>query len=70
MSDWTLGTVSARGYMLEAYSQVESCRKFFAFDLPRLIDTVGADYLVADIPEMVCEACGSHLEIKICISDS
>ena len=70
MSDWTLGAVSARGYMLEAYCQTASCRKFFVFDLATLIDAVGADYLVVDIPEMDCEACGGRLEIKICISDS
>lgn len=70
MSHWTLGAVSARSYKLEAYCHMEGCKKFFAFDLPILINALGADYLVTDIPEMNCEACGGHLEIKICLSDS
>jgi hypothetical protein len=68
MSDWTLGAVRARGMLLEAYCQTEGCRQFFTFNLESLIDSVGADFLVSDIPELTCEACGGLLEIKICIS--
>jgi sarcosine oxidase delta subunit len=68
MSDWTLGAVNERGMLLEAYCQTDGCKRFFTFDLKTLIDSVGADYLVSDIPELSCEACGGPLEIKICIS--
>ena len=70
MSDWTLGAVRARGMMLEAHCQSVGCRLFFVFSLDKLIGSVGADFPVADIPQMHCEACGGPLEIKLCISNS
>lgn len=68
MSDWTLGAVVDRGMALEAYCQTESCRKFFAFNLPTLIESVGAGFLVADIPEMDCEACGGRLDYRLALA--
>ncbi|MBI3672263.1 MAG: hypothetical protein HY245_02320 [Rhizobiales bacterium] len=65
MSDWTLGAVRARGLQLEASCKTESCRRFFVFDIDRLVDQVGADYLIADIPDLTCEACGGPLKIEL-----
>jgi hypothetical protein len=65
MSDWTFGAVKARNMALEAYCQNASCRRFYAFDLDRLIGALGPDYLVSDIPPMACEACGGPMEIKL-----
>jgi len=67
MSEWTLGAVNDRGMLLEAFCQNQSCRRFFRFNLDNLIESVGADYLVSDIPEMACEACGGPLEYKLAL---
>ena len=68
MSAWTLGAVKARGMGLEAFCQTQTCRKFFIFDLDRLIHSVGADYLVSDTPPMTCESCGGVLEYKLVVN--
>ena len=65
MSDWTLGAVQARGMQLEASCKKESCRHFSVFELGRLIEMVGADYLISDIPPMTCESCGGPLKIEL-----
>ena len=58
MSDWTLGDVKARNMEIVALCEQESCRHLFIFDLDQLIDKVGADYKVGDIPPLTCPACG------------
>ena len=65
MSDWTFGAVKARNMAVEAYCQNAACRRFYVFDLDYLIAEMGADYLVWDIPQMDCQACGSPMEIKL-----
>jgi uncharacterized SAM-dependent methyltransferase len=65
MSDWTFGAVKARNMAVEAYCQNASCRRFYVFDLDHLIAEMGADYLVSDIPQLDCQACGSPMEIKL-----
>ena len=69
MTDWTLGAVEKRNMLLEAHCQTESCRRFFTFDLAKLIASVGADFLVSDIPKMSCEVCGGPLEIKLAMKN-
>jgi uncharacterized SAM-dependent methyltransferase len=65
MSDWTFGAVIARNMAVEAYCQNAACRRFYVFDLDYLIAEMGADYLVSDIPQLDCQACGSPMEIKL-----
>jgi uncharacterized SAM-dependent methyltransferase len=65
MSDWTFGALKARNMALEAYCQNPSCRRFYVFDLDNLIAEMGPDYLVSDIPQLDCQACGSPMEIKL-----
>ena len=65
MSDWTLGAVQARGMQLEASCKNEGCRHFYVFELGRLVEMVGADYLISDIPPMTCEHCGAPLTIEL-----
>lgn len=65
MSDWTLGAVQARGMQLEASCKNESCRRFYVFELDRLIEIVGADYPISDIPQMTCENCSGPLKIEL-----
>ena len=59
MSDWTLGDVKARNMEIVALCEQEGCRHLFAFNLDQLIEGVGADYKLADIPPMTCPACGA-----------
>jgi len=65
MSDWTFGAVKARNMAVEAYCQNAACRRFYVFDLDYLIAEMGAEYLVSDIPQLDCQACGSPMEIKL-----
>lgn len=65
MNEWTLGAVLAHGMQLEAHCKNEVCRRFFTFILPGLIESVGPDNLVSDIPPMDCEACGGPLSIVL-----
>jgi hypothetical protein len=66
MSEWTLGQVKAMNFRLEASCRAEGgCRRFYVFDLDRLIERVGADYALSDIPPMTCEACGRRLKIEL-----
>ena len=58
MSDWTLGAVKARNMEINALCENEACRHLFIFNLEMLIDGVGADYKLADIPPMECPTCG------------
>ena len=66
MSEWTLGQVKAMNLQLEASCRAEGgCRRFYVFDLDRLIERVGADYALSDIPPMTCEECGRPLKIEL-----
>jgi len=65
MTGWTLGAVKARKFALEAYCQSEDCRRFYVFDLDRLIASVGAGFAVSDIPQMTCAACGGPMVIRL-----
>ena len=58
MSEWTLGAVKARNMEINALCENEACRHLFTFNLDALIEGVGADYKLADIPPMDCPACG------------
>jgi hypothetical protein len=61
MSDWTLGAVKARNMEINALCENASCRHLFVFNLDALIEGVGPDYPLADIPPMDCPACGGGL---------
>jgi hypothetical protein len=65
MSDWTLGAVKARNLALEAHCRAEGCRRFYTFDLDRMIEAQGADFPIDDIPAMACAACGGPLVIRL-----
>jgi hypothetical protein len=65
MSDWTLGAVKARNMEINALCAQEGCRRLFTFNLGQLIEGVGSDYAVADIPPMACPACGAPLVIRL-----
>jgi hypothetical protein len=70
MSDWTLGAVKARNMEILALCEQESCRHMFAFNLDQLIESVGPDYKVADIPAMTCPKCaGGTLVIRLSFAD-
>lgn len=66
LTSWTLAAIKAQGLALEGYCQSEGCGHFYAFDLDRLIETAGADYVVPEIlPSIVCVACGGQLKFKL-----
>ncbi len=70
MSDWTLGAVKARGMEIVALCEAEGCRHLFAFDLEALIDGVGAEYKLDDIPPLSCPKCGAKpLTIRLSFPD-
>jgi hypothetical protein len=69
MSDWTLGAVKARNMEINALCEQEACRHLFTFNLDQLIEGVGPDYAVADIPPMACPACGAPLVIRLSFVD-
>jgi hypothetical protein len=66
MSEWTLGQVKAMNLQLEASCRAEGgCRRFYVFDLDRLIERVGADYALSDIPPIASEECGKPIKIEL-----
>ena len=70
MSDWTLGAVKARNMEINALCEKEGCRHLFTFNLDALIEGVGPDYPLADIPPMECPACGEgQLVIRLSFVD-
>jgi hypothetical protein len=70
MSDWTFGDVKARNMEIIALCEQEGCRHLFKFDLDQLIEGVGPDYNLADIPPMTCPACGNgQLVIRLSFAD-
>jgi hypothetical protein len=70
MSDWTLGRVKARNMEIVALCEQEGCKHLFAFDLDALIEGVGAEYPLADIPPMPCPHCGAApLTIRLSFAD-
>jgi hypothetical protein len=70
MSDWTLGAVKARNMEIVALCDQEGCRHLFVFNLDQLIEGVGPDYKLADIPPMPCPRCGvSPLVIRLSFAD-
>jgi len=70
MSDWTLGAVKARNMEINALCDQEGCRHLFIFNLDQLIEGVGPDYAIADIPPMTCPRCGvSPLTIRLSFAD-
>jgi hypothetical protein len=68
MSDWTLGALRARAMSLELHCPNSDCRRFQVFDLDRLIEAVGEDFPVAEVPELACEACGTPMLTKIALA--
>ena len=67
MTGWTFSSVKVQNLTLEAYCRNDSCRRFYIFDLDQLITTMGPDYLVSDIPQLSCEACGGPMEVKLAL---
>jgi hypothetical protein len=59
MTTWTLAAIKRRNLALEGYCQCKGCGNFYVFDLDRLIDSAGPNYVVPDIlPGITCLACG------------
>ncbi len=69
MSDWTLGAVKARNMEINALCEQEGCRHLFIFNLDQLIEGVGLDYAIADIPPMACPQCGGPLAIRLSFAE-
>jgi hypothetical protein len=70
MSDWTLGAVKARNMEIVALCEQQSCRHMFVFNLDQLIEGVGPDYQVADIPPLNCPRCAAGpLTIRLSFAD-
>ena len=70
MSDWTLGAVKERNMEIVTLCEQEGCRHLFVFNLDQLIEGVGPDYPLADIPPMPCRKCGvSPLAIRLSFAD-
>ena len=70
MTDWTLGAVKARNMEIVALCEQDACRHMFVFDLDALIEGVGPDYALDDIPAMDCPRCGvSPLAIRLSFAD-
>ena len=66
LTSWTLAAIKARGLALEGYCQSEGYGHFYTFDLGKMIETAGADYIVPEIlPGMVCAACGGRLKFML-----
>jgi hypothetical protein len=64
---WTLGDIRQMNLQLEAYCQTPGCGWFATFDLDKLIDECGPDYVLPDDgPGMPCQKCGGeHLKFKL-----
>ncbi|MEX2128977.1 MAG: hypothetical protein WD871_12160 [Xanthobacteraceae bacterium] len=69
MTGWTLGKVKASFFDLEAHCENESCRHFYVFDLDPLIEGVGADFAVENIPPLTCQNCGGSLKVWLAAPD-
>jgi hypothetical protein len=70
MNDWTLGAVKARNMEIVGLCEQESCRQMFIFNLDALIEGVGANYKLDDIPELTCPNCGAKpLVIRLSFAD-
>jgi hypothetical protein len=70
MSDWTLGAVKGRNMEIVALCEAESCQHMFVFNLDALIEGVGPDYKVEDIPPLSCPKCaGGPLVIRLSFVD-
>jgi hypothetical protein len=70
MSDWTLGDVKARNMEIVAICEQKDCRHLFTMKLDELIEGVGADYKLAEIPPLTCPACGNgQLVIRLSFPD-
>jgi hypothetical protein len=65
MSDWTLGGIKAHNLALEGHCRAQDCKRFYAFDLDRLIEENGADFRLDDIPTLACGACGAPLKLML-----
>jgi hypothetical protein len=63
MTGWTLRKVKASFFDLEAHCENEDCRRFYVFDLDPLIEGMGADFPLEEIPPLACEHCGGPLRI-------
>jgi len=59
MSDWTLGDVKDRHMDVMAFCEAGSCRFMAIFGLDELIEAVGRDFRIDDIPPMNCQICGA-----------
>ncbi len=63
---WTLGAIKKRNMALEGYCETEACGQFYAFDVNRLIEDFGAEYLVPEyLPDITCSECGGRLKFKL-----
>ena len=70
MSDWTLGAIKARNMEIVALCEQEACRHLFTFNLDPLIEGVGPDFVLDDIPSMACPECGvGPLTIRLSFVD-
>ena len=70
MSGWTLGAVKARGMEVVALCEQEGCKHLFTFDLDGLIEGVGAEFPLAEIPPLPCPRCGvAPLLIRLSFPD-
>jgi hypothetical protein len=70
MSGWSLGDVKTRNMEIVALCEQEGCHRLFAMNLDQLIEGVGPDYKLADIPPMTCPACGrGRLAIRLSFAD-
>jgi hypothetical protein len=69
MSDWTLGDVKARNMEIIALCEAEGCQHLYAFNLDALIEGVGPDYRLDDIPPMPCQRCGGRLVIRLSFAE-
>lgn len=68
MTEWTLGALRDRAMSLELHCPKDGCRRFQVFDLDRLIDEVGEDFPVAEVPELACEACGTPMLTRLALA--
>jgi hypothetical protein len=69
MTGWTLGKVKAGFLELEAYCQNDACRHFYALDIDGLIENLGADFALDDVPAVACPDCGGALKLKLAMLD-
>jgi hypothetical protein len=69
MTDWALAAMKAGNLSLEGHCQAEGCKHFVVFDLERLIELAGPDYIVPEIiPGMVCTECGGDLKSTLAMT--